>query len=345
MKHSWLAEMATCPYVKPWSERQQALFSKKFVDSANVARWLQVEYAGKLIRTDDYPHVKVHLSWPDGRTYDVESDEQTPYMLPWKIGPEERKTYNADISRAVAALLPPGALNRRRLSGDMLAAEYAQFIQDAYEQNLDEIDAEIRLGSQLRPLQANFKILSLAIQILSSDDLDGENALQAHVYDGLLPKNAFVNMTVFLRNDTGLAGLDEAIAASRHYERLLLSVPWLHHYLTTHPAVTLELRLVEKRSISPKLAADLLSDLRQHGKVKLAALISKSVAQSAFFYLEGSDQAYARWFALPDGRTVLWNFRTRTPLQEKLAGLPTWDWYGHVGVGALFDPQGSLIRP
>lgn len=72
--------------------------------------------------TDDYPNFGVETTELDGSKIVVGSDEQPSFMLPWEIVQNGKTihTYNANISRALVALLPKKFANKDRLSGENL---------------------------------------------------------------------------------------------------------------------------------------------------------------------------------------------------------------------------------
>jgi hypothetical protein len=71
--------------------------------------------------TDDSPEFEVRLGLVGGAEILLESKSQMPFMLPWRIqradpGPSF-ETFDADVSRNLAACLPEVYLNRSRLLG------------------------------------------------------------------------------------------------------------------------------------------------------------------------------------------------------------------------------------
>ncbi len=70
--------------------------------------------------TDILLFCKVEIVFDHGSKLSAESYSYYPFMLPWSMK-GERFTYNADISRAVAALLPAESVNKSKLAGDELA--------------------------------------------------------------------------------------------------------------------------------------------------------------------------------------------------------------------------------
>ena len=91
---------------------QKDLFRSAFTNNQTIQRRLDSLYAG--FHTDDYPHMRVELVLDDGSTVLIQSDSQHPFMIPWKVkrGDVASDTYNANISRALFALLPAQFTNR-----------------------------------------------------------------------------------------------------------------------------------------------------------------------------------------------------------------------------------------
>ena len=77
---------------------------------------LKVEFS--YCSDDDNPSFLVRLHLSSGSTLQLHTDSYYSHMLPWRLRLDEGEiveTYNLDISRAVAALLPEGFLDRVRL--------------------------------------------------------------------------------------------------------------------------------------------------------------------------------------------------------------------------------------
>jgi hypothetical protein len=66
--------------------------------------------------------MKLQFTFEDGSIAIVSSNSQQPFMLPWKVelGRATYITYNANVSRALAALMPKKTVNRSRISGEGL---------------------------------------------------------------------------------------------------------------------------------------------------------------------------------------------------------------------------------
>jgi hypothetical protein len=100
-------------------------YKKFFIDPAKIAELLPSLFAGFL--TDDYPRVEVELLFDGGGRWSASSNSQHEFMIPWSVraGKVAFTTFNADISRKVASLLPPKSVNRQRLLGEFLKFELA----------------------------------------------------------------------------------------------------------------------------------------------------------------------------------------------------------------------------
>src|SRR5215468_7556975 len=83
---------------------QHALFEKSFTDPKVIARILPDIFQNW--HTDDYPTVQVEVTFTHSSKLTAYTSSQFVLMLPWCIGTEKRTNFNANISRAVSALLP-----------------------------------------------------------------------------------------------------------------------------------------------------------------------------------------------------------------------------------------------
>jgi hypothetical protein len=110
------------------SPNQQALYFSSFKDQKFIENLLPRMFNSW--HTDDYPKVDIEITETDGRVIKVSSKAQPLFMLPWVIsrGEGELKTYNADIARAVANLMPKKFTNKERLSGVGLGYELAEAV-------------------------------------------------------------------------------------------------------------------------------------------------------------------------------------------------------------------------
>ena len=98
---------------------QEKLFQKSFTNLNLVANVLPSLYRRDNIRL--FAFCKVEIVFNDGSKLSAESYSYSVFMLPWSMK-GRRFTYNADISRAIAALLPAESVNKSTLAGDELAS-------------------------------------------------------------------------------------------------------------------------------------------------------------------------------------------------------------------------------
>jgi hypothetical protein len=72
------------------------------------------------MHTDDYPRVDLQVVFANGDAWSAASDSQYEFMIPWRVKVPGRTftTWNANLSKAIAALLPDRAVNRGRLNGE-----------------------------------------------------------------------------------------------------------------------------------------------------------------------------------------------------------------------------------
>ena len=121
---------------------QKALFREAFEDQQTLPSRVKQVYES--FHTDDYPHMRAQLVLQNGDQVTLATDSQNPYMLPWSVTANgtTTKTYNADISNALFALLPPKFNNRERLTDEgnfflgllgMLGEETASAIEGRWE--------------------------------------------------------------------------------------------------------------------------------------------------------------------------------------------------------------------
>ncbi len=96
-----------------------------------------------------------------GAKLSVCSDSQHPLMLPWKVGKGEtaKETYNANVSKALAALLPHDFANREALTSgdeyvDGLVGELASYTGSDTKIRWEARGAQAKAGNALGSLGA-----------------------------------------------------------------------------------------------------------------------------------------------------------------------------------------------
>ena len=88
---------------------QQALYRRAFTDLNIIQKVVPSLY--DYIKFDDYPSARIVVTFQDGSSVCATTRSYYLLMLPWEVvsGDHTDRTYNADLSRAVAALLPKQA--------------------------------------------------------------------------------------------------------------------------------------------------------------------------------------------------------------------------------------------
>lgn len=79
---------------------------------------------------DNKPEVEIEVVLRAGNLFRFRSTSAGPFLLPWRVfrsGTQEA-TFNAEISRSVAAILPPDFVNRSRLAGESLEKDLQQLL-------------------------------------------------------------------------------------------------------------------------------------------------------------------------------------------------------------------------
>lgn len=328
---------------------QERYFQAAF-SSATVADYWMSGKARRFMVLDDYPFAGVTLTWTDGTFYKLFSRSIWPFMVPWETNPATVANYNADISRAVAGLLPQTALNRSRIAGDNLAYAYTDWLLKIYlRDELDSVRVRDLFGEQLAPIEKAYEITSMADQAMSSDDLNeitknfmARPSVQLYLHDAADPPNVSAYMSLWSDGDK-LTMVPEAVAAAKRDTAAVLSVPWLGKYLKENQQWSVQVRVVQDTSITPFLADSLIGDLRSNGKAGLADMLQPLLPQTVYLYLKGPNGAYSRWFVLPDRRMLLWNYKLEVPLPDRINNAPPWLWFGNTGVGVLFSPEGKAL--
>lgn len=140
---------------------QKDLLTRSFRDTTLVNRVLQGLYGGFVF--DDYPEVRIRVRFSDKTELMAVSNSPSEFMLPWRIGPAEIRTFRADISRGAAAVMPPGMLNRDRLRGTGFTRSFIEALRDCIEPEWNLADAEHRAGPTLAALRKHYTIESAEI--------------------------------------------------------------------------------------------------------------------------------------------------------------------------------------
>ena len=302
--------------------------------------------------TDDYPRLEIKVTTADGTKLFATSEVQQLLMLPWKItrNGQESKSYDANIARAVAPLLPEKFANKERLSSEGLSRVLAEAVMWRIRDQWQFLDAENQTGNYLRAIKETFVVQAAEVNSLHSLDfgkewLNGDSAvmnLQATLKRKDLPKNLRVGIALPFK-DGEVGGVDSFLSEIDRYLKLVRSVPWLTRFMRSQPDAIFELRYVGDRSFSEKAMEIFAADMRLANKksvVKQVEALQKDV--SLLVVLARGNRDY--WLILPDRRVVFWRFYSvGSPVKWEALKSSAWKCsnYGDKCVGAIVSTTGK----
>lgn len=149
---------------------QQALYDRNYCDLSVIRQILPSLFT--FVRFDDYPSVSVTIQFADGRRWVAMSESSYPFMLPWIVSQQgrQRTTYNADISRAVAALMPLETPNRGRLTERELKIKLSNSVMQHIQNHWDTLSVENRAPDAFAKLKRQYQIERAVINAYRSKD-------------------------------------------------------------------------------------------------------------------------------------------------------------------------------
>src|ERR1043166_4294987 len=153
----WLRARATEShqglFVPQCSPEAKQLLARHLVDPREAVDALDRYFDARW--TDDSPRVSVTVTFHDGSVVRLESDNQPALMLPWKVGDTE--TWNPEIPRAIAGLLPDDA--ERRLTDRHLANEYVDAVARELRDSLDNLEERCVHRQSLAAVEKSFEVV------------------------------------------------------------------------------------------------------------------------------------------------------------------------------------------
>lgn len=293
---------------------QQVLYRQSFHDQAFMTRIVSGIFSS--FHTDDYPSVKAIVSLEDGSVIMLTSDSQHPFMLPWKIemGGTAHQTFNADISRSLAAILPNKTANRSRLLGEELPDLVRIDAERALEPQLKMLDAKNRASAALSQLEQRYAVLDADIDAFHRPEYGTEwNGKQAHetnlhatLKKAEFPPNLFDALVLEYKNGNAV-GTDHFLSSMGGYEDLLLSESWLMEYIRSHPKVLVRISYVHDASFGAKALQVFTNDMHAVGKDALVSAVNAQQTEIALLIV-GNEYTESYWLLFPDGHMILWRY-------------------------------------
>lgn len=288
--------------------KQLAFFGEKFTDLKFVTDVMPNLW--KFVRFDDYPNVRVEVEFEDGAKVSASTHSYYVFMIPWKLEGTNNETYNADISRAVAALLPDKAVNRDRLAGSDLAAQLTNSVMQTIESEWKLMGVEERAGDSLAELRSQYTISASDINPYHSAEYGvqwnpkGPHETNLHVtlHKPEFPPNLSVE-GIFLSNNGTIEGINEFLKTGSEYEDLTLSVTWLMDWLRNHPDRRAFLFNVHGLSFGEHAMKTFTEDMKLRGREDLVEKVRAQQAKVALLKIDGAD-----WLIFPDRHLLLWRY-------------------------------------
>ena len=333
-------------------ERQQAFFGRSLQDWALVQKLLP-----GIVRsswTDDPVWVQVRIVFSDGATWVAKTDKQPPFMLPWTCTSrgQRKRTYNANISRAVAALLPKDSLNQERLSGVGMEGMIRTAVAGKIKGEWQQMGAEDRAGAALAQLRQRYLIrrsevsgdLGLTYGAEWKDGVPREMNLQADMRMVSFPKNLVI-AAVFPIHDGKVEGVDAFLTAGSKYEGIILTNPWLMRSLREHPDVGAWLEFSKEVSFSDKAMRIFSADMRAIGRDDLVQQVVGRREDVALMNYYGNQLVL-----FPDHHAIVWRWGTYRELFKwpasslKPERCTDYNTATEGCVGAVIGPDGGLVN-
>jgi hypothetical protein len=291
---------------------QRELFATSFTNPDLIVKVIPDLF--RFTRSDDYPGAKVEVLFEDGSKLTAVSHSYYVYMLPWKVDGQEGDSYNAQISRAVSALMPRKTVNKERLAGDDFLTELADAVMSSIETEWNLRGSEDRAGDALAALRRNYLVTESEINPWHHPEYGTatykgepeEMNLHATVRKSSFPPN--VSDAVVLRYVNGKAGgVDEFLSTAGKYEDLALSVPWLNEFMQEHPRVPIRISYVHNMSFGEKAMRTFSEDMKARGREDLVEPVRVQQPQITLLIV-GNTYSESYWLLFPDKHMMLWRY-------------------------------------
>jgi hypothetical protein len=328
---------------------QQALFRDTFTDLHFVQDHLSEILSS--FHTDDYPFVSVRITFAQGVPLAACASGQHAFMLPWVVsgscahfdsdaGPRT-VSYNANISRALAAVLPSGATNRPRLNGEGLIWDLSEYAWYSIRGSWNLLDVENKAPGALTRLKTRYSVADAELN-------DFDSSLHVTLASDLLPTNVRYALVLPYEGNK-VVGVEEFLRRGEIYGKKLISVPWLDDFIRQHSDVPVWISYEHGASMADQSLRAFLADMHKIGRDDLAEQV-KLAGDDATHLIVGERFYGADWILMPDHRLLLWRFnenRPRSLLRWSPSNFGTRscaDFQPYYCVGAVISPSGELEK-
>ena len=307
--------------------------------------------------TDDYPNFVIEINELDGSKTVVRSDKQPTFMLPWEItkNGKTEQTYNANVSRAIVALLPKEFANRSRLSGNNLRRVLATAVMHDIKAEWDLLEVENKAGNTLKTLKETYTIKFAEINPYHGVDFgerpEKDRKTEKNLHLTLRQDSFSGNFAIRLKlpfENERVENLDVFQSKINKYQNLVFSVPWLKSFIENGKS-TVELRFIKNRSFSEKAMKKFAEDINKIGKGELVSEVEKEQENIALIGVGGGLEYYqSYWLVMPDKRVILWRYRYPRLLNWSEKDFELNECTDQIAaglkcVGAIISPEGSIL--
>jgi hypothetical protein len=297
-------------------ENQQQFIRNSFTDMDLIRRIIPRVFGATW--TDDFAVVQVSIRFSNGRTLSAEAASQRAFMLPWSYESNGKKTrtYNADISRAVAELLPDGTVNRERLQGRGLVDQIRFEMPGSIRQKWQGIGANDKAGEALARLQQRYTIRRsevsdhIGLHFGPNQWTPGVETLQADVRLASFPPNLVV-AAAFPLEDGKAIGVDTFLREGERYQRVVLDNPWIMASLKKHAERGAWLIFTRDASMDDKAMQIFLAEMHAKGRDDLGREVSSHRREVASLSYYGDEL-----IVFPDHHAIIWRWDPTQDLFE-----------------------------
>jgi hypothetical protein len=341
----------------------EAMLESAFADPATMGKVVPRLF------NNDYYHcadcsrpvlsVNVSVNFEDFTTVQARSNSRFPYMLPWRLSPNGAEVaFNADISRAVAALMPEKATNRSLLAGEDFATALGKAALMDVEHQAQVLDVESKTGATLSVMRSKYTVEQANIGNFGDPVLRKPEQTEPD-RQGLLLRlqppdlpHVIDDEVVLPYVNGSVEGADKFLRDAPQFEKLVLSVPWLTQYKQENPRVQLRLAFFGGSCLSNDALRAFAADMHDVGRNKLVPKVEAAKDRIAVL-VAGFGAEESDWLVFPDQRMILWRY-----WQTPIYGKPTLLKFGPANfdakpcaklqnnfvhcVGAEISPEGTL---
>jgi len=290
------------------SASQKELFATSFTDSALIANVVPALF--QYGRLDDNPYAKVEIVFEDGSKLSAESHSYYPFLIPWRLSEKGEETYNANISRALSALMPAHTVNKERLAGQEFVSALAEALMLNIEAKWNMRGVESRAGDALASLRSAYTVERADINPYHSQEFGEswnvkgphETNLHAILHRPSLPANVFDEL-ILLYDHNQVQGVEAFLKVGVKYEEMTLSVPWLKDYIEQHPKENVYIFQVHGTSFGGHAMHTFALDMKARGREDLIAEVQAEQSQITLLSIGAAD-----WLLFPDKHMMLWRY-------------------------------------